>query len=161
MYIPDIVYLSDDDFMVWNIKVEDNIIYTQYTEFDEPQIVAEVLPSESIINKETPFVAYDEKYQDAERIEEMEFGPFKGKFYYLQDESEWGDVNTFVYCINLGDKMAIIEFYPSRGWGGSSRQRDALLFADRIKEVEYEKSCSNMGNMPCIYLNNKWLRGKQ
>lgn len=95
-----------------------------------PRTIAELISLDAVEDLSQPFAPYDTAYADAETIEEHTFGSYSGKSYSIQKHVEEGGVsgyeNTIIYCVQLGQQMAVISFHPARGLGGISTQADGF-----------------------------------
>ena len=80
-------------------------------------------------DSDTPFAAYDERYADADSVQDGVFGGKKCRSYDLQTEVKteaFGTVyeNKTIYCLILGDEIAEIEFTPLRGMGIDTQKEE-------------------------------------
>lgn len=116
-------------FSLW---LPEGTVYRENTIYEDDSDLARRIATvegfKAIEDKAAPFAVYDEKYSDAHRVEEHEFGGYAAKSYHRQievtDTAIPGFINLTEYCIDVGDEMLVVTFYKMRVGGYSPLAQD-------------------------------------
>lgn len=122
---------EQDGYILWfpaRYSVDGTEIYETDPADGEEYRVAGIRPTEAVADPTIPFSDWDTRYTDAVQVTDLELNTLSARCYHLQEVDEESVVggyrNTLVYCICLGDRMAVIELTPLMGRGGISSTRD-------------------------------------
>ena len=90
---------------------------------------ARIISVDPVEDSTAPFAAYDERYVDADSVRNCVLGGKKCRSYNFQIEVQteaFGAVydNKTIYCLILGDEIALIEFNPLRGVGIGTQKEE-------------------------------------
>lgn len=107
------------------VVAKEGILYSDAGE--SARVVAELISVSPITDSDSPFLACDQLYSEAENTWESTFGEYAGKGYLIQKPITEGAVggydNTVFYCIAVEDQLVTIAFYPAFGLGiGTQRE---------------------------------------
>ena len=130
------VLLCDDSFAECAPEEKVTVSNHQFVGNDE-RVIAELLSVEEIADKDKPFAAYDEKYADSVNSVELSFNGRAAKKYHIQKQADPSvslKTNEIFYCIELGDEMLTIAYYPAMGLGGLHTENiETVLSTIRLK----------------------------
>ena len=122
---------EQDGYILWfpaRYSVDGTEIYETDPADGEEYRVAGIRPTEAVADPTIPFSDWDTRYTDAVQVTDLELNTLSARCYHLQEVDEESVVggyrNPLVYCICLGDRMAVIELTPLMGRGGISSTRD-------------------------------------